>query len=1183
LEELNSEGSGGLQGRERRGTGGPPDGDGLALLTVALAFALDAFERFEEWARRYERWEVDELVAVPLALALGFGAFSWRRWRELRREVAERERAEGELRKLSRAVEYGPSVTVITDPAGRIEYANRRHAEVTGYAAEEVVGARAADLGEMPPEEERRMWEAIGSGREWRGEFRNRRKAGGHYWELASISALRDADGDITHYVKVGEDITERKAAERALRTSEAHLGRAQRMAHLGSWEIDLLAGEMYWSDELYRIFGYEPQAVVPSREALERATHPEDRARIPEAISRAVRERQPFDIEHRVVRPDGEVRHVHARGEAEFDADGRPVVLAGATLDATERVRAEEARRRSERDYRNLFELANDAVLVLDPESETVLDANGRACEMYGFPREEFIGRSIKDLSRDVGRGEEHLRLLLSRGRYDGFETVQYRADGTPLDLVINASVIEFRGRRAVLSINRDVTERKEAEEALRRSEAGLTGAQRIAHVGSCEWDVATGEVRWSDESYRIFGLRPQQVALTAERVLEMLHPEDRDRAVAVTRAALEDGEPFDIEFRVVRPDGQERVVYSRAELTYDDEGRPIRLIGTNLDVTERRRAEEELRASEERFRSLVLNSSDIILVVDRDDAIRYASPSVERLLGYGPAEVEGAKGLDFAHPEDLPRLRSSFRETLGTPGVSPAVELRLRHRDGSWRHFEAVATNLLGDPSVRGVVINSRDVTERKRFEERLRHQALHDPLTDLPNRALLLDRLARALAREGRREGSVAVLFLDLDRFKVANDSYGHEFGDELLVEVAHRLRDCLRPGDTAARFGGDEFVVLVEGMGGAADAGRVAERVARELEAPFRLRGQEVFLSASVGIALNASGEDQPADLLRQADVAMYRAKQGGRARYAAYDPEMSEQILERLALEADLRHALERGQLKVHYQPTVDLSTGRIAGFEALARWHHPERGSVPPADFIPIAEETGLILPMGRWVLEEACRRCRRWQEEYACDPPLGVNVNLSARQFQHPGLSGEAAEVLRETGLEPGSLALEITESVVMEDAESNIEALRRLKALGVRLAIDDFGTGYSSLSYLKRFPVDVLKVDKSFVDGLGQDPEDDAIVRAVITLAHSLGAVVVAEGVETEGQLVRLRELGCELAQGYLFSGPMPAEAAGALLAAGPRPEWGEAAGGSGVIPFRPAGSRRGRGSER
>ncbi len=446
-------------------------------------------------------------------------------------------------------------------------------------------------------------------------------------------------------------------------------------------------------------------------------------------------------------------------------------------------------------------------------------------------------------------------------------------------------------------------------------------------------------------------------------------------------------------------------------------------------------------------------------------------------------------------------------------------------------------------------------REIAERRELEEQLTHQAFHDPLTGLPNRTLFFDRLELALERARRRDLEVAVLFMDLDDFKVINDSLGHEVGDQVLLAVVERLENCMLAEETLARFGGDEFTVLLEDVSGPSDAARVAERIGGALRAPFVLRGRERFVTTSVGISFGGRGGERPGDLLRNADLAMYQAKARGRNRHAVFEPVMGERALQRLELEGELRRALERKEFRLHYQPKVSLESGEIVAMEALIRWEHPARGLVSPAQFVPVAEEIDLIAPIGRWVLKEACRQARRWHARFPGMPPLKVCVNLSAKQFQHCALLEDIGAALLETGLDPSALDLEITESVVMEDAPATIATLRDLKGLGVNLAIDDVGTGYSSLSYLKRFPVDFLKVDRSLIQGTGEGHKDEAMLSALVTLAHSMGTRTIAEGVETKEQLARLREAGYDFGQGCYFARPLPSQAAGALLAEHPR----------------------------
>lgn len=577
--------------------------------------------------------------------------------------------------------------------------------------------------------------------------------------------------------------------------------------------------------------------------------------------------------------------------------------------------------------------------------------------------------------------------------------------------------------------------------------------------------------------------------------------------------------------------------------------EGQSAQLEAAIVDLRDRERM---LRESEERYNLIVEGSNNGTFDWDlRKDEIHWNDHFLE-IVGLSHQESPSSYEafLKLIHPDDRRRLQDVTTAHL-EHDAEYSVEYRIRHADGGYRHCVShgkAQRDQNGAPVRMAGVIN--DVTERKILEEQLAHLAFYDSLTDLPNRALFMDRLQHALDRAKRQEENIAVLFLDLDNFKIVNDSLGHEVGDLLLVSVAERLRACLRPGDTVARFGGDEFTILLEHTS-MSEANRVAERIARELKAQFSIGDREVFATTSIGIALNDSAQDQPVDLLRDADSAMYEAKHAGKARHEMYQPSMSARALERLDLENDLRRAVDKEEFVVYYQPKVSLETVRVFGFEALVRWKHPKRGLVPPLEFITLSEETGLIFPIGQWVLKEACRQAREWQDRYPDNPPLMMSVNLSPKQFHRPDLVDGVAQALAQTGLDPRSLTLEITEDVLVKDAQLAGAVLGLLKNLRIRIAIDDFGTGYSSLSRLKYLPVDTLKIDRSFVSGLGENSEDKVLVSGMMDLASGLGLDVIAEGVETSRQLAQLRSLGCEMAQGFYFSKPLPSEEISSLLA--------------------------------
>lgn len=563
---------------------------------------------------------------------------------------------------------------------------------------------------------------------------------------------------------------------------------------------------------------------------------------------------------------------------------------------------------------------------------------------------------------------------------------------------------------------------------------------------------------------------------------------------------------------------------------------------------------SQEEIHRREEWFRSLVQNACDLITVIDPDTTVRYQSPSARTILGYDHEAVIGHTVNEVVHPEDADRLKTAVEAMMASPGSPVKAEIRLRHAGGAWRHIEFTGADLRDNPAIDGIVLNGRDVTERKLLELQLQHQALHDPLTQLANRRRFIDRLEHALVRLERSGGALALLFMDLDDFKRVNDSLGHSAGDQLLTDVAERVQSCLRSADTVARLGGDEFAVLLEDLHDLDEAAVVADRILRALKAPFVMGDTELTVRASIGIAY-ANGRQRKADaetLMQEADTAMYSAKAQGKGRFQVFEEGMHASMLQRLELLSDLRHAIEEGEFIVHYQPIMSLKKGELFGFEALVRWRHPTRGTVAPLDFIPLAEESGLIVPLGHWVLTEACRQAAQWQTAYPQSGEWTLSVNVSARQLQHAGFVGDVARVLRETGLPAERLILELTESAVMQDMRGALGSLRELKDLGVRLAVDDFGTGYSSLNCLREFPFDFLKIDKAFIDDLDERANGREIAQVIVRLGKMFDLELVAEGIEREGQLARLRRMSCGLGQGYLFAKPLEPTDAEALLAA-------------------------------
>lgn len=636
----------------------------------------------------------------------------------------------------------------------------------------------------------------------------------------------------------------------------------------------------------------------------------------------------------------------------------------------------------------------------------------------------------------------------------------------------------------------------------------------------------------------------------LVGSKVQAVVHPEDWERHVRALTTRLWDpegpsGVTTEVRLRTARGDRWHRV---DARIRRD-EARSMTYAAVHLtDVDDARVAADALRRSEQRFQALVDNLPDAVVRVDRTGRVLFANSAAERLRDRyaipGPTSPDGWPALD---PETVPVVSGALNDAFDN-GISRTIEYPLGPPDDRMWNEVTFVPERDAEDRVDSVLLVARDVTDRRRQAEELAHQATHDTLTGLPNRSLLVGLLEQAGETLARRDGAIAVLFFDLDRFKVVNDSLGHVAGDALLRVVAERVSAVLRPGDVLARLGGDEFTVMLTDVE-EWQAVEVAERLQAALRPPVVLEGKDFSVSASVGIVRTTVPLD-PAELLRRADAAMYRAKELGRNRTCTFDESLLAEVSHRLELEQQLRHAFEHGEFRVHYQPEVDLARGTVTGAEALLRWEHPERGLLCAGEFVPVAEDNGMVVPLGSWVLEEACRTVAEWCDRGLVDEHFVIRVNLSARQLDRPGLADEVAAVLAVTGLEPRRLCLEVTETALMQDADLGLAALGELHRVGVRLAIDDFGTGYSSLSFLKRFPLDVLKIDRSFVDGLPDDPEDVAIVTTILGLARSLGLAVTAEGVETEAQREALVDLGCSRAQGFLFSEAVPPEQIESLL---------------------------------
>ncbi len=813
---------------------------------------------------------------------------------------------------------------------------------------------------------------------------------------------------------------------------------------------------------------------------------------------------------------------------------------------------------------FRTVVENLGEGLLITDVD-DVVLDTNSQMTRLTGYGREELLGQVAYKLLLPPEWWPEMQRRMRTRmvGLSERYEVEYRRKDGSLFWAEITGSPYNNASGETVGTIGAvsDITSRKRAEEALKESEAWFRAIFEQAALGISIADPDRRLLKTNAAYQALTGYSEEE--LVGKKIADISHPDDvpLDTELNVKLCSGE-LDRYQREKRYIRKDGSVAWVHPTISVVRDDGGEPRFLVGMVEDVTGRKATEQALKESERRFRQLFEQSVEALFVHDASGRFVDCNSQACRLLGYSREEMLSLSvsdvSCDMLTGEERERQEKAGgtlwqRVMAGEVGTFAVInQERNRRKDGTVIPVE-VRVGAVDYGGQRMILTSVRDITERRELEERLTRQAFHDPLTGLPNRTLLMDRLEHALS--GRR-GGLAVLFLDLDNFKVVNDSLGHEAGDRLLVSVGRRLRECLRPSDTVARLGGDEFTVLLEEVTSLREAAWVAERILERMRPPFVLEGREIGVTPSIGIVFSDSPGDRPGDLLRNADLAMFQAKNAGKARYEVFEPRMHQEALDRLKLESDLRRAIDRDELKVCYQPKVSLGSGEVFAVEALVRWESPQRGLVLPEKFIPVAEETGLIERIGQVVLEEACRRARGWAEicpSRPGEPPLGVCVNLSARQFRRANLAAEISQVLRETGLDPATLILEVTESAIMEDAEDKAAQLDRLKDIGVRLAVDDFGTGYSSLAYLSRFPLDFLKIDRAFVEGLGNGRRESTLVSGIITLAHTLGMKVVAEGVENNDQLSRLRELGCDLVQGHRFWKPASAEAVTRLLDSG------------------------------
>lgn len=786
-----------------------------------------------------------------------------------------------------------------------------------------------------------------------------------------------------------------------------------------------------------------------------------------------------------------------------------------------------------------------DNPIIYVNPAFETIT----------GYAASEAIGRNCRFLQKSDRNQPalNELRTAIKEQRECHVVLRNYRQDGTPFwhELYITPIFDNFGELTHFLGIQTDITARLQALEALKEREEQYRRIVETATEGIWVLDNHNQTSFVNQQMAVMLGYSTDEMlGATLFSFMDAEGVEIANNYLARRHQGI--NEKHDFKFRC--KDGSDLWAIVSCAPMFNEQGDYIGVLGMITDISDRKRTEAALQESKQRLDETLCSLEDVVWSISADTfETLYINPAVQKIYGRPATAFFENLNLWFevVHPEDIARVQGAIQPLLSTG--CQEIEYRIIRPDGQIRWL-LNRSHLIYDANNQPIRIEgmATDITERKQMEEKLVRHAFYDTLTGLPNRVMFMDKLEQAIERVQRFPDELfGVLCLDLDRFQVVNDSLGHLVGDRLLVELSQRLQSSLKPEYAIARLGGDEFTILLTHIHSSEEAIRTAENIHQLLQLPFNLHGYEVFTTASIGIALSTTGYNQASDWLRDADTALYRVKEQGKAGHLVFDTTMYDSAVARLQLETDLRWAIERQELQVAYQPIVSVTTEEITGFEALVRWHHPERGLISPSEFIPVAEETGLIIAIGQWVLRESCQQLRQWQLQFPAMKPLTINVNLSGKHFSQPHLVEQIQQILQETGLAPSSLKLEITESAIITSPEQAAIVLKQLKALGMQLCIDDFGTGYSSLAYLHYFPIDVLKIDRSFVNQMDKNGEQLAIIRAIVTLAHNLGMNVVAEGVETTNQLQQLRKLQCDQAQGYLFSRPLNREQTQALLA--------------------------------
>ncbi len=1045
-----------------------------------------------------------------------------------------------------------------TDAAGKATYSNPAIEAILGYKPEELIGKTFISLQhpESVQKAEKTFINCVSEKRGWRSMVcRWLHKNGESRYIECTSTPILDADGELAGFRGVARDITEKKESEIRLSSSETNLAAAQRIAQLGSWEIELSdskwidENKLVLSDEVYRIFGYEPEQFNVSFNNLFNSAVQESRNDVRQAFIEAISHRKDLDIEYLILLPNGEKRFHHALGEVVYDEKtNQPLKFVGTLQDITERKLTQAELQKNISLLNSTFEATADGIFVVDKKG-SILTFNNRFLEIMEIPDGQGKNElSVGNLPDNLDNAEEFIestKKLIQNPEIKHSDLMKFK-NGKVIERWSQPQILEGNVIGRVISF-RDVTEHIQAKENLEKERKFLDAVLNNLMDGLVACNAAGELTLFNRASQEFHGLSAEP--LPPEKWAEHYDLYQADGKTPLTKIevplfrALQGENVSNVEIVISPKNKPPRTLIVSGQPIFDTYGKKIGAVAGMHDITERKRAEENLRESESKLLILLKSMSEGLLQVnDENEVIEFVNDSFCEMVGYTKQELIGNDWCSLMLDEEGCKLVDQVN-IRRSQGISDRYELRLKKKSGEMMWVMVGGSPMFdANGKMTGKMGIFTDITERKRIEKQLVHDAFHDGLTGLANRDLFIDHLRMAIERgKSQYSNHYAVLFLDFDRFKVVNDSLGHTQGDNLLKSIAQRLVSCTRTGDLVARFGGDEFVILLSEMPEINSAVQIAERIQKDMEKPFHLDANEIYISASIGIALSTARHKRAEDMIRDADIAMYRAKEKGKARYEVFDHTMHAHASQKLQMETEMRQALDRHEFELHYQPILELEDESLVGFESLVRWNHPVRGMVSPLEFIKESEENGLILPLGKWILRKSCYQMRQWQIDNPDMTEMFISVNLSSKQFSQSDLVEQVAEALEDSGLDPRCLKLEITESHIMENSKKAINIMNQLCELGIQMSLDDFGTGYSSLSYLHSLPVNYLKIDRSFVMQMEQSKENEEIVHTIVKLARNLKMKVVAEGIETAEQLGKLKDLRCEYGQGYYFSKPL------------------------------------------